>query len=174
MPRLNPAPVIKRRGRRIISFRSKKDRYGWLGNMPHFAVWHRGVHYKSSEHLFQSLRYGGHPRIQRQIRDHPNSLYMKRTVHRRSVHLIDPIDPKEDRERMLVCLKAKVKAHPWMAKRLIATGNAVIIENVTGPRSRGSGKVWGAAWDSHKRQWQGHDWLGRLWMKLRTELRRSS
>jgi predicted NAD-dependent protein-ADP-ribosyltransferase YbiA (DUF1768 family) len=59
-----------------------------------------------------------------------------------------------------------------MAKRLIATGNAVIVENVTGPRSRGSGKVWGAAWDSHKRQWQGHDWLGRLWMKLRTELRR--
>jgi predicted NAD-dependent protein-ADP-ribosyltransferase YbiA (DUF1768 family) len=94
---------------------------------------------------------------------------MKKTVHRRSVHLIDPIDPKKDRERMLVCLRAKVKAHPWMATRLIATGNAVIVENVR-RRERGSGKVWGAAWNVHKRQWQGHNWLGRLWMKLRTEL----
>ena len=172
MPRLNPAPVIKRRGRRIISFRKKDDRFGWMGNMPHFEVEHQSVKYKSSEHLFQSLRYKGHPRIQRQIRGHPNSLYMKKTVHRRSVHLIAPLDPKQDKERMLVCLRAKVAAHPWMAKRLVATGNAMIIENVS-RRPRGSGKVWGAAWDRRRKEWQGHNWLGRLWMKLRAELCRS-
>lgn len=170
MPRLNPAPTIKPQGRRVIAFRKKSDRFGWLGNMPHFAVEHRGVKYKSTEHLFQSLRYEGHPRIQKRIRTHPNSLYMKKTVHKRSVHLIDPIDPKRDKERMLLCLRAKVTAHPWMVRRLLATEDAVIIENVT-KRPRGSGKVWGAAWDRSKRLWEGHNWLGRAWMKLRTELR---
>ena len=170
MPQLNPTPVIIRRGRRIISFRRKQDRYGWMGNMPHFGVVHRGVKYKSSEHLFQSLRYQGHPRIQKQIRQHRNSLYMKKTIHRRNVHLIAPIDPEKDKARMLLCLRAKVAAHPWMARRLVATGNAVIIENVS-KRPRGSGKVWGAAWDRSRGEWQGHNWLGRTWMKLRTELR---
>ena len=170
MPRLDPAPAIKARGRKMIAFRRKKDRFGWMGNMPHFEVEYRGVKYKSSEHLFQSLRYEGHPRIQKQVREHPNSLYMKKTVHRRSVHLIDPIDPKKDKERMLVSLRAKVAAHPWMVRRLLATGTGVIIEDVT-KRSRGSGKVWGAAWDSSKKRWEGHNWLGRTWMKLRTELR---
>lgn len=170
MPRLNPPPRIERRGRKIISFRTKDDPFGWMGNMAHFAVKHRGVTYKSPEHLFQSLRYEGHPRIQKQIREHPNSLYMKKTVHRRSVRLITPLDPKQDKERMLITLRAKVAAHPWMARKLVATGKALIIEDVT-RRPRGSGMVWGAALDEEKKEWRGHDWLGRLWMKLRTELR---
>ena len=73
---------------------------------------------------------------------------------------------------MLITLRAKVAAHPWMARKLVATGKALIIEDVT-RRPRGSGMVWGAARDKEKREWRGHDWLGRLWMKLRTELRRS-
>jgi predicted NAD-dependent protein-ADP-ribosyltransferase YbiA (DUF1768 family) len=84
--------------------------------------------------------------------------------------LIAPLDPKRDKERMLITLKAKVAAHPWMAQELVATGNALIIEDVT-RRPHGSGMVWGAAWDKQKREWRGHDWLGRLWMKLRTDLR---
>ena len=134
-PRLNPAPVIKRRGRRIISFRRKDDRYGWMGNMPHFEVEHQGVRYKSSEHLFQSLRYEGHPRIQKRIREHPNSLYMKKTVHKRSVHLIDPLDPKEDRERMLVCLRAKVAAHPW-TRPCQASGGEMVCKQLSRSNAR--------------------------------------
>jgi predicted NAD-dependent protein-ADP-ribosyltransferase YbiA (DUF1768 family) len=143
-----------------------------MGNMPHFEVSYQGKKFKSSEHLFQWLRYRGHSRIQKRIREHKNSLYMKKTVHTPSEYLIRPLNQKRDKRRMMICLRAKVKAYPWMAKRLLLTGNAVIIENVS-KRPRGSGMVWGAAWDPERGAWLGHNWLGRAWMKLRTELRRA-
>lgn len=57
-------------------------------------------------------------------------------------------------------VRAKLAQHPFIRECLLETGDRVIIED--SPKD----SFWGRGTD-----WQGHNHLGRLWMKLRAELR---
>ena len=74
----------------------------------------------------------------------------------------------DDVNNMRVCLKLKVEQHPELRDRLLATGDAEIIEDCS-KRKRGSGLFWGAALEEGV--WEGANMLGKLWMELRDEAR---
>jgi predicted NAD-dependent protein-ADP-ribosyltransferase YbiA (DUF1768 family) len=60
---------------------------------------------------------------------------------------------------MEALLRLKLAQHSWVRERLLATGDAEIIED--SPKD----SFWGRGPD-----WKGKNHLGRLWMKLRAEL----
>ena len=41
----------------VISFQRNEDEYGWLGNMSHYKVRYKGKEWKTTEALFQALRF---------------------------------------------------------------------------------------------------------------------
>lgn len=55
-------------------------------------------------------------------------------------------------------VRAKAAQHHALAARLLASGAALIVEN------RAKDPFWGRSPD-----WQGENWLGRLWMEVRHE-----
>lgn len=79
------------------------------------------------------------------------------------------IQPWSDDDLALMSdvLRMKTIAYPDLARQLIATGDATIIEDCTN-RPNGSGLFWGAALQNG--MWVGQNQLGKLWMSLRQEL----
>jgi predicted NAD-dependent protein-ADP-ribosyltransferase YbiA (DUF1768 family) len=74
-------------------------------------------------------------------------------------------------------LRLKVAQHAVALRpgidELLASGDTCIVEDCTRRRG-GSGLFWGAALvDPERGIWEGENWLGRLWMEVRAELRRS-
>ena len=80
--------------------------------------------------------------------------------------VVEPLSD-DDVENMRVCLKLKLDQHPDLRDRLLATGDAEIIEDCS-KRKRGSGLFWGAALEDGV--WEGTNMLGKLWMELRDEV----
>ena len=68
---------------------------------------------------------------------------------------------------MKKCLKLKLKQHPDLKNKLVASGNATIIEDCT-THDRESARFWGAVKKDGK--WIGENVFGKLWMELRKEL----
>ena len=60
---------------------------------------------------------------------------------------------------MEIVLRLKLKQHPELKRKLVATGKATIIEDCS-RRPRGSGMFWGAALKDG--QWVGENMLGRF------------
>jgi N-glycosidase YbiA len=154
----------------IIAFTKVNLPYGWLGNMSPHPLIHEGKDYKTTEALFQCLRFKDHPEIQDQIRNKPSPMSAK-MVARGNRHLLNREDKaaadKEDIEYMKVCLNLKLQYHPDLKQLLIETKDARIVEDCSS-RPGGSGKFWGAALVNGK--WQGSNVLGKLWMNIRNEI----
>ena len=155
----------------VIAFTKVDLPYGWLGNMAPFPVTYGGKKYKTSEALFQCMRYEGFPEIQDKIRDCASPMGAKMQAKKHKHQIADTVEMMglEDVERMLLCLRLKLEAHPGLATKLMATGDKVIIEDV-GLRASKSGMFWGARWDDAQGQWVGQNVLGSLWMRIREEL----
>ncbi len=124
--------------------------------------------YRTSEALFQALRFED-PALQELIRGEKSPMAAK-MVAKKHVHLmtVTPQSP-QDLQNMRTVLRLKIAQHPHLGDLLLATGNDTLIEDCTA-RQRGSGLFWGAALGPDG--WKGENWLGRLWMELRSELRR--
>jgi len=149
----------------MILIRKVKDEYGWLGNMSSFPVLYEGKKYRTTEALFQALRFD-HEKIIESIREQksPMSAKMKAKKHRDHM-VVEPMSDA-DLDNMRLVLRLKLLQHPKLRTLLLATGDQEIIEDCT-KRPRGSGLFWGAA--NRDGQWVGENWLGRLWMELRAE-----
>lgn len=150
----------------MILIRKVKDEYGWLGNMSPYPVSHNGKTYRTTEALFQALRFD-HDKIVESIREQksPMAAKMKAKKHRDRMVVV-PLS-EADLDNMRLVLRLKLLQHPKLRDALLATGDQEIVEDCT-KRPRGSGLFWGAA--EVNNQWLGENWLGRLWMELRTEL----
>ena len=152
----------------VIAFTKVRLPYGWLGNMAPFPILHKGLHYRTSEALFQCLRCEGYPRVQEEIRaqESPMAAKMKAKKQR---HLVgrDPRwdEAEEDIARMRLCLELKLAQHPELVGRLLATGDAMLIEDCTA-RRHGSARFWGAV--LRDSVWEGRNVLGTLWMEFRS------
>jgi ribA/ribD-fused uncharacterized protein len=157
---------------KVIAFTKVNLPYGWLGNMSDHKIQYNGKEYRTSEALFQCLRFEGYPEAQREIMNQKSPMAAKMVAKRLRKELSlgrDDIGGAEDIERMKLCLRLKVDQYSFLIKkRLLETGDAVIIEDCTA-RPGSTGKIWGAVLQNG--EWYGQNLLGKLWMELRDELR---
>ena len=150
---------------KIIAFTKVKLPHGWLGNMSPFPIEHDGKTWRTTEALFQALRFEDEE-IRELIREQksPMAAKMMAKKHRESM-TIQPLSD-EDYGNMALCLILKLKHHPNLIDDLLETGNSIIIEDVTSRGSRGSNLYWGAMLNENG-DWIGENKLGRSWMYLR-------
>lgn len=150
----------------MILIQKVKDEYGWLGNMSPFPVLYQEKTYRTTEALFQALRFDDEKIIE-SIRDQksPIAAKMKGKRHRDRMFVV-PMS-EADLDNMRLVLRLKLLQHPKLRDDLLATGDEEIVEDCT-RRPRGSGLFWGVA--NRDGDWIGENWIGRLWMELRTEL----
>ena len=159
----------KRRTLLAILIRKVREPDGWLGNMsPHSVDWDR-KEYRTTEALFQTLRFEDEEVIE-EIRDQKSPMAAKMIAKKYKARMtVEPMS-EDDLFNMRLCLLLKVEQHPKLKSQLLKTGNEQIIEDCS-KRKRGSALFWGAAFDGEK--WVGENQLGKLWMELRDELQRT-
>lgn len=155
----------------VIAFSRVKLPYGWLCNMSEHPVETcDGRRWRTTEHLFQALRFPTDREAQESIRLSPSPMAAKRAARA----LIDAgratVEPRSmnDLENMERCSRLKITQHPDLRDALIRTGSARLVADVTLHRGVGS-SFWGAARGSDG-AWYGDNHLGRLWMRIREEL----
>lgn len=183
-----------------VYIRGNKDPDGWLGNMSRYPIDYQGSHsekglYRTSEHLFQALRFPSHPWIQNFIRVHPDPFFINnplkgaKALAGKYKHHLDDLPPRDikwdiktgkwkglwdehenDIPRMKLCLVLKLEQHPELKDLLLSTGDKNILEDCSA-RDHSSARFWGAVYVNG--EWKGENWLGKLWMKLRYNLQRN-
>lgn len=154
----------------IIAFDKVAKPFGWMGNMSPFPVEHEGRTYRTSEALFQCLRFTD-PEIIEEIRGQASPMAAKMKARLNRNHMKAEAMSAQDLGNMRLCLRLKVLQHDQLKAKLLATGESVIHENI-GNRRGERHLFWGAR--LVEGQWVGQSWLGRLWMELRQELRSSA
>jgi predicted NAD-dependent protein-ADP-ribosyltransferase YbiA (DUF1768 family) len=71
---------------------------------------------------------------------------------------------------METVLRLKIKQHPDLEDALMETGDALIVEDCTNRAGKMGSMYWGAVWREIG-VWEGENQLGKLWMKLREEIK---
>ena len=148
----------------MILIRKVSEPYGWMGNMSPYAVVYDNRRYKTTEALFQCLRFKDEDVIQEIIESKsPMSAKMIAKKHKGKMFL-KPMS-EEDISNMRLVIDIKLKQHAELVTELLKTKDDFIVEDCT-KRARGSGLFWGAAYQNGC--WNGDNWLGKIWMEFRT------
>jgi predicted NAD-dependent protein-ADP-ribosyltransferase YbiA (DUF1768 family) len=160
-----------------ISFTKVKLLYGWLGNMAPYPVQHGEKKWKTTEALFQAMRFED-LEIQEAIRAEKSPMgckmkvkaIIKELTQNNQLHkrVVEP-QSEQDLQNMETCLRLKLAQHSTLQNLLKATGTALIYEDVTARGRKGSNLFWGAL-KNESGEWEGENHLGKIWMKLRSEL----
>lgn len=142
--------------------------YGWLGNMAPYRVWYERKEWRTTEALFQALRFDVMDPIREGIRLQKSPMAAKMAAKKnRARMVVKPMSP-EDLTTMGLVLLMKVEQHPELKEKLLDTGDAPLIEDTTA-RANESGLFWGAARQTDG-SWKGTNHLGKIWMGLRERL----
>ena len=156
---------------RVIAFRRVKDPYGWLGNMSPHPVTYAGQEWRTTEALFQALRFTFQSPVRELIREQRSPMAAKMLSKKHAdERQIVPLS-EDDLDAMRLCLHLKVEQHPRLKAELLETGDALLVEDCTA-RPQGTGLFWGAELKPDG-TWNGVNTLGLLWMELREDLRRN-
>lgn len=153
-----------------ITITKVKEESGWLSCMSAYPIAYKDRQYKTCEALFQALRFEGYPEIQKQIQECPSPMGAKMIARKNRDKLNRGVkwdEAPSDIPLMKKCLKLKLEQHPELKEKLIATGDAIIIEDCT-THDRESARFWGAVKKDGK--WIGENVFGKLWMEIRKEL----
>lgn len=129
-----------------------------LSNFSAFTLQWGGEDFDTAEAAYHWEKFPTHPEIQKQIRDARSAheayqIAAKNKAHRR---------PDWDLVKvgiMKEILRAKVDQHEYVRRKLLETGDRILIEDSW------RDDFWG--WGPNRR---GQNILGRLWMEIRTEL----
>ncbi len=151
----------------MITITTVKAPHGWLGNMSDYPILYEGKKYKTAEALFQALRFSD-LEVREIIRLKGNPMQAKWAARAHEEEMVVARCSEQDLENMRFVLRLKVQQHPGLGATLLRTGEEEIVEDCSN-RKGGSGMFWGMA--LVEGQWEGENWLGRLWMELRAELR---
>lgn len=150
----------------VVSFLKTDEPFGGLSNMaPGYPIVLYGVRFKTSEHLYQALKFPDHPEIQVEIAGKASPIEAK-MVARKLVyrHLIRPDWEEIKLSVMAYCLLAKLKCNfDRFGDLLRSTGNVDIVEI-----SSKKDTFWGCVPDGE--EFVGHNHLGVLLTNLRDEL----
>jgi ribA/ribD-fused uncharacterized protein len=151
-----------------ISFTKVALPFGWLGNMSPFPVEYNGKVWRTTEALFQALRFEDEDIIEAiRLEKSPMGAKMKAKGNRSSM-VVEQLSDK-DIDNMIMCINLKLEQHPHLKDELLNTDGFVIVEDVTS-RPRGSGLFWGAA-KTEAGNWDGRNILGKIWMDARDSLK---
>lgn len=154
----------------IIAFTKVKLPYGWMGNMAPYPIEYDNLSYRTTEALFQALRFKDFPEIAEKIRQEKSPMTAK-MVAKSHKNILDQAGYEflsdQDVAYMKICLREKLTQHPELKVLLIDTGESHIIEDCTS-RPHGSGLFWGAALQNGN--WAGKNILGVMLMQERQEL----
>ena len=149
----------------MVLIRGVDEQYGWMGNMSAHPVIYHNQKFRTTEALFQWLRFDGHPEIQKRLIAEKSPMAVKMVAKKYRRLLVGP-DSAIDLKMMRQCLKLKIKQHAELKEKLLATGDKLIVEDCSA-RPRGDSFYWGMA--LIERQWVGENHLGELWMELREQ-----
>lgn len=144
----------------MISFYVPSDEYGFLCNFSAHGFVIGGVYWRTAEHFFQAQKFLDTEYAERirAVRTPGEAKNLGRT--RKIPIRTDWENVKVDVMRQAVL--AKFTTHEELRERLLATGNQEIVENAPGDTFWGCGKFG-----------NGQNWLGRILMECREQLRDS-
>jgi ribA/ribD-fused uncharacterized protein len=147
-----------------ITFKNTKGNFGALSNMaPGFPIFINGNLIRTTEALYQALRFPDYPEIQKQIIEFPSPISAKKFGR---IH-IEKSRTDWDKHRfkiMKFCIELKLfQNKDAFSKILLATRDLSIVEYTD------KDKVWGAILEDD--YYIGTNALGRLLMELRENLK---
>ena len=128
-------------------------------NFSAFKIKHEGITYQTVEHAYQAAKFSRScPKTYALIREAPSAYDAQRLAREHA----DKCDKKFNEikvQLMEKLLRAKLEQHPHVREKLLRTKNYPIVED--SPKD----SFWGIGPNR-----DGQNMMGRLWMKLRTEL----
>ena len=152
----------------VIAFTKVALPYGWLGNMSPYPLDFGGITWRTSEALFQALRFTDND-IKELIRAEKSPMGAKFMMKANKDSITTEPHSEKDVFNMKMCLRLKLDQHPKLKDELLKTGNFTIIEDVSARGDKGGNLFWGAMLVDG--EWIGTNTLGKLWMELREELK---
>jgi hypothetical protein len=132
-----------------------------FSNFSSFAIEWQGVHWMTSEHAYQAAKFDD-PALRQEIQNARSAHAAKKLAERYS----ERVRPDWHEKKLAIMeeiLRVKLSQHPYVLKKLLQTEDKELIED-----SWRDG-YWG--WGPNK---DGLNHLGKLWMKLRQEMRSNS
>ena len=150
----------------LISFTKVELPYGWLGNMSPYPIEYLGKTWKTSEALFQALRFNDDD-VREIIRSQKSPIAAKmKAKANKDKYAIQPMSDK-DVANMRLCLRLKFDQYENLKEKLIKTGKHFIVEDI-GKRRGSRHEFWGS-YRSIENQWIGQNTMGHLLMELRSQ-----
>ncbi|WP_169301445.1 NADAR family protein [Pontimicrobium aquaticum] len=147
-----------------ITFKSTKGHYGSLSNMaPNYPIHINGTILRTTEALYQALRFPNYPEIQKEIIQYASPISAKKFGRR---HLNKTrSDWNQIRFKVMkFCIELKLyQNYDIFSKMLLATKDLPIVEYTD------KDKVWGATLEGE--YYVGTNALGRLLMELREKVK---
>ncbi|RKT01873.1 NADAR family protein [Chryseobacterium defluvii] len=147
-----------------ITFKSTKSKFGALSNMaPNFPISINNDLIKTSEALYQALKFNEFPDIQKKIIDAYSPMIAKRIS--RHYDMYTRSDWEYTRFKVMkFCIETKLQQnYNSFSSILLQTGDKPIVEYTM------KDKVWGAVLDGNI--YEGTNALGRLLMELREKIK---
>jgi len=143
--------------------KSFRDEYRWLSNFWPCVIEYDGAKYPSTEHAYQAAKTTD-PNVRETIRACEKPGQAKRLGKTVAVRL----DWDRVKYQIMLVLVAQKFREPGLLVKLLETGVKTLVEgNPWGDR------YWGAVWDRDNRVLVGENWLGRILMDVRDNIRRS-
>lgn len=145
----------------FVSFRRNIDQFGAFGNMYATPIMFDGVEWRTTEALFQALRFSPSHPARDEIREQHSPIIAKRVARGQEGAMHIQLKSTKDLDNMLFVLVLKAAQHNWVWNLLKSTGTKLIIEDVGIRKDR----FWGAAFVNGS--WEGENFLGECWMALK-------
>lgn len=145
-----------------IRIHKVSEEHGWGSNMSPYPVDYEGKTYRTTEALFQCLRFDDDDIIEA-IRAERSPMGAKFAAKKHKDKMVIKERGDADVENMRMCLNLKIDQHPEVKELLLATNTEFIVEDTTKRKDQ----FWGAKFENGG--WNGNNLLGELWMELRKE-----
>jgi len=149
----------------VIPFAKVTLPFGWLGNMAPYPVQYDGMWWKTTEALFQALRFPENSPVRVKIWKQGNPMAAKMVAKPFEAERVVVRCSDKDLENMRLCLELKIKTHRKVREGLMATKGKILVENVTNRRRKN--EPWGMKLVDGV--WVGENLLEALWMEIRDE-----
>ncbi len=140
--------------KRVLFYEGK---WYFFSNFSSFSVVWRDTQWMTSEHAYQAAKFDDQ-NITTKVRDALSAHDSKKIARAHSGEVMKNWNEIK-LEITEEIIRAKLEQHPYIRQKLLETGNAEIVEDSH------SDSFWGRGED-----WRGRNHLGKIWMKLRSEL----
>lgn len=130
--------------------------------MSPYVIDYKGLTYKTTEHLFQSLRFNDET-IVKEINSTNSPIGAKFVAKKHKEKMVIVPRTEADLINMELVLGLKVEQHSELKNKLIELKNSLIIEDVSN-RNTKNNRYWGMSLLNGK--WVGENNLGKIWMKI--------